>query len=75
MSKNSKFITKINRLPLGTTLKRESYGKHGSFRWVGFIDLQNGDQLGPVRNPNLGTVVKQLLILLRRKKRDEEGTD
>lgn len=72
MSKNSKFITKINRLPLGTTLKREAYGKHRSFRWVGFIDLADERQIGPIRNPNLGTVVERLLILKRRREQDEE---
>jgi len=63
---NKTFITKINRLPLGTELKRESYGKHGSYRWSGKITVKNGEDIGPIRNPNLGTVVERLLILKRR---------
>ena len=56
MEKVSKVLTHINRLPEGTTLKKEK----GT--WIGEINSIK------VKNPNLGTVLEHLLILWRREK-------
>lgn len=58
-------MTNINRLPAGTTLE-----KYNSVGWVGIVEPLDGvsEEIGPIRNPDLGTVVEHLLILVRRRK-------
>lgn len=64
-------MTKVNRMPAGTKLERRPHGKHRTLVWRGVIEPPGDEEtIGPINNPDLGTVCDHLLILKRR--RDNE---
>lgn len=65
-------MTTVNRMPPGTKLERRIVGKHRTFSWRGIIETPaNEENIGPINNPDLGTVCDHLLILYRRKQNED----